>query len=86
MRAHTRDRSGAIFTGAAAAALVTTAALGHVTLDSPNGGEEMEVGTSYQVTWHVHIEHDTQNWDLHYSTEGPSGPWIDLAIDLPAGS
>ncbi|MGE3181640.1 MAG: hypothetical protein AB7N71_08420 [Phycisphaerae bacterium] len=58
----------------------------HVDLDSPNGGESFEVGSNVTVHWHVAIQHNTQNWDLWYSTTGPVGPWIEIASDLPAGN
>jgi len=58
---------------------------GHVTLSDPNGGETLEVGSIYIIRWTVAIPHDIQNWDLWYSTTGSGGPWIVIALDLPAG-
>lgn len=60
-------------------------AAGHVTLDEPNGGEVLEVGSAFLIEWHVQIQHDTQNWHLFYSTTGENGPWISIAISLPPG-
>ncbi len=57
----------------------------HVALDEPNGGELLEVGSTFTITWHVVIQHNLQNWDLWYSTTGPNGPWIAIAMDLPMG-
>ena len=57
----------------------------HVALDEPNGGEGLEAGSTFTITWHVIIQHDLQNWDLWYSTTGANGPWIAIAMDLPAG-
>lgn len=65
--------------------LTVHTASAHVALDQPNGGETLEVGSVYTITWHVLIQHDTQNWDLWYSTTGSGGPWIAIATDLPAG-
>ena len=58
---------------------------GHVTLDDPNGGEVLEPGTVFTIEWHIVIAHNLQNWDLWYSTSGPGGPWIVIAMNLPAG-
>ena len=63
-----------------------TAARAHVTLDDPNGGEVLEVGSVFTIEWHINIAHNLQNWDLWYSTTGSSGPWTTLAMNLPAGS
>ena len=38
-----------------------------------------------QISWHVTISHDLQNWDLWYSVTGDGGPWIPIATDLPPG-
>lgn len=59
-------------------------AAGHVNLDAPLGGESVEVGDTLLIEWSVFIEHDTQDFDLWYSTEGSDGPWIDIAQDIPA--
>ena len=71
---------------AAAMLLTTNSALGHVQLDAPNGGEMLEVGSMFTVEWHIVIAHNQLNWDLWYSTDGPNGPWIVIAMDLPPGS
>ncbi len=63
-----------------------TAARAHVTLDDPNGGEMLEVGSVFTITWHIVIAHNLQNWDLWYSTTGSTGPWTIIALNLPAGS
>ncbi len=68
------------------AALAAVPASAHVILDAPNGGEQLEEGSAFTVTWHILIAHDLQNWDLWYSTEGANGPWISIAQNLPAGS
>jgi glucose/arabinose dehydrogenase len=57
----------------------------HVNLLLPDGGEELVAGTVYTIVWTVTIDHALENWDLHYSTTGVGGPWIPIAIDLPAG-
>ena len=58
----------------------------HVILDAPNGGEVLIAGTIFVITWHVQISHNLQNWDLWYSTSGPAGPWIPIAMNLFPGS
>ena len=63
-----------------------TPARAHVVLDAPNGGEVLEVGSVYTVTWHIMIAHTAQNWDLWYSTTGSGGPWTPIHMDLPPGS
>ncbi len=55
-------------------------------LDDPNGGEQLEVGSVFTVTWHILIQHNQQNWDLWYSTTGSNGPWTTIAMNLPPGS
>jgi hypothetical protein len=50
--------------------LISSSVFGHVFLLSPTGGEVLEVGTTYEVSWRVTVPHDTINWDLHYSTSG----------------
>ena len=63
-----------------------TAARAHVRLDDPNGGEVLEVGSVFTITWTILIAHNLQNWDLWYSTTGSAGPWSTLVMNLPAGS
>lgn len=60
-------------------------ARGHVTLNDPNGGEVMEVGTTFTIEWQIAIAHSLQNWDLWYSNSGAGGPWMEIAMDLPPG-
>lgn len=66
--------------------LVVAPVQAHVQLDTPNGGEQLEVGSVYTVQWHILISHSLLNWDLAYSVTGPNGPWIVIASNLPAGS
>ena len=42
-----------------------TAAHAHVTLDDPNGGEVLEVGSVFTIKWRINIAHNLQNWDLY---------------------
>ena len=64
---------------------LAAAAAAHVTLIAPNGGEVLESGSTYTIRWEVAVEHDLENWDLWYSTNGPDGPYLVIAEDLPAG-
>jgi hypothetical protein len=66
-------------------AVLTAPSWAHVNLLEPSGGEVLPAGTTFTIEWQVHIQHNTQNWDLRYSTLGPSGPWTDIAINLPPG-
>ncbi|MCH8343992.1 MAG: hypothetical protein IH983_08385 [Planctomycetes bacterium] len=79
-------RSNKIILLAAVLALFVSSARAHVILDDPNGGEQLEVGSSFTVTWHIQIAHNLQNWDLWYSTTGSNGPWTTIAMNLPPGS
>ena len=65
--------------------LASTGAQAHVVLDSPLGGESLIGGFPFTVEWRVTDPHDTENWDLWYSTSGSQGPWLDIATDLPMG-
>ena len=67
-------------------ALLASSASAHITLNSPTGGETLSVGQTFEVKWKITIQHALQNWDIHYSVSGPSGPWLPVALDLPAGS
>lgn len=60
-------------------------ACGHVTLNDPNGGEVVEVGTTFTIEWQIVVAHELENWDLWYSNSGEGGPWIEIAIDLLPG-
>lgn len=71
--------------GTAVCCMLTVAASGHVALDDPNGGETLDAGSVFTITWHVAVQHDTVDWDLWYSTDSPAGPWTEIAMDLPAG-
>lgn len=60
-------------------------AYAHVDLDAPNGGESFDAGSDVTIRWHVATMHNTLDWDLWYSLDGPNGPWIVIAEDLPRG-
>ena len=57
-----------------------------MTLDAPDGGEQLEVGSSFEIEWHIHIQHNTQDWDLWYSTTSPEGPWIPVGVGVHFGN
>ena len=57
----------------------------HVELDYPNGGEQFTEGEVIAVEWHVLIEHQLLNWDLWFSVTSSTGPWEEIAVDLPLG-
>lgn len=58
----------------------------HVLLTAPNGGESLEAGEVFTITWQVQIAHSLQDWDLWYSRTDPGGEWIVIAFDLPPGT
>ncbi len=64
------------------ALVAASPAAAHVELDSPNGGEALEVGSVYTIGWHDTITHGPANYDLWYSETGADGPWIEIAMDL----
>ncbi|MGI9456362.1 MAG: dockerin type I repeat-containing protein [Aeoliella sp.] len=67
-------------------ALLSPAALrAHVELDSPNGGETLNVGSTFTIQWHPSVQHDTIDWDLWYSTTSSNGPWNVISLNLPLG-
>lgn len=57
----------------------------HVHLNSPNGGEVLNPGTTVTIEWNIIIQHNSLNWDLEYSTTGAAGPWMVIAMDQPIG-
>ena len=82
---------------AAVLALAAGPANGHITVDSPNGGEVFEVGSVVTITWHITITHTLLNWDLAYSHVNPQcdpaarsclgvGPWTVIALNQPPGN
>lgn len=80
------SRSKTLLLMAAVLALSASPARAHVTLDAPNGGEQLQVGSVFSITWRIAIQHNLLNWDLWYSTTGAGGPWTPIATNLPAGS
>ena len=71
----------------AVALLLGGAVHGHVLLLDPNGGEELLVGSVSTVRWQVTGgNYNPLNWDLWYSTDSETGPWLELDYNLPAGS
>lgn len=67
-------------------ALVAKPATAHVEILSPNGGETLTAGDSFALEWMPTVaSHDTQNFDIWYSTASADGPWTTVAMNLPAG-
>ncbi len=67
-------------------AVFVASADAHIRVITPNGGEQLDVGSTVTVEWTIIIQHNQLNWDMWYSTTGPDGPWIEVAVDLPAGN
>jgi hypothetical protein len=61
-------------------------ALAHVVINSPNGGETLMGGSSHVIEWMPDVApHDTQKFDVWYSTASADGPWTSIATNLPPG-
>lgn len=84
MKAHRYALRG-LSVNMAFAALFSTSGYAHVGLNEPIGSESLVVGSTFQIEWQVHVQHDTIDWDLWYSTESDTGPWEEIALDLPLG-
>ena len=77
--------SSAIILATGLLALAASPASAHVAMDYPNGGEIFYEGDTVTIEWHVVIQHSLLNWDLWYSISGNTGPWTEIAVDLPPG-
>jgi hypothetical protein len=54
----------------------------HVELDYPKGGEAFFVGDTINIEWHILVNHNQNNWDLFFSSDG-GGTWQPIQFDLP---
>ncbi len=54
----------------------------HVGLDYPSGGEVFSPGTTVGILWTELVPHDTENWDLFYSSDGGT-TWDTIMMDIP---
>ncbi|MCH8824535.1 MAG: hypothetical protein IH984_13625 [Planctomycetes bacterium] len=86
MRFHQWLNVSVLLVVAVASLAIAKPASAHVVLDMPNGGEMLEVGSTFTIQWHITHSDFLQNWDLWYSTTGAAGSWIPIATNLPAGS
>lgn len=77
-----RRLSGSAWAVALFFILLAAQARAHVALDSPNGGETLEVGSVTRIGWTDVVSHGPADFDLWYSTTGPEGPWIVIAMNL----
>jgi len=50
--------------------MLPNGALAHVELINPQGGETFYSGDTVVIQWKQLATHDTQNWELYYSTDG----------------
>ncbi len=57
----------------------------HVMLDTPNGDEQLTVGSEYVIRWHPAPAHPMGDWDLWYSSDGNTGTWKPIIMDLYPG-
>lgn len=63
-------------------ALITIHSEAHVSLLSPNGGENYNSGETVTIEWQVIIPHNSLNWDLYFSGDG-GNTWDIIQIDIP---
>ncbi|MGD2033575.1 MAG: T9SS type A sorting domain-containing protein [Bacteroidales bacterium] len=63
------------------AIVIIPTANAHVSLEYPVGGESFHPGEMVTISWVILIQHNQNNWDLYYSTDGGE-TWEDLALDL----
>lgn len=54
----------------------------HVRLDHPQGGESFYPGQEITIEWTILIQHDTENFDLYFSTDGGLS-WEGLQLNIP---
>lgn len=61
--------------------------LGHVIVNSPNGGERLTGGASHTIAWEPAVApHDTQRFEVFYSLASADGPWTSIASNVPPGN
>ncbi|MBL7113508.1 MAG: hypothetical protein ISS19_16340 [Bacteroidales bacterium] len=53
----------------------------HVGLLHPTGGETFNPGDTVLIRWEEIVSHDTQNWDLYFSSDGGSA-WDTIQVDI----
>ncbi len=63
------------------AVLFFTSLNAHVNIIYPEGGEVFDPGQEVTIEWEIIIQHDTQNWDLYFSTDG-GATWEDLELNI----
>lgn len=86
MNAETVAPARPIFLALAALVLLSGTGFAHISVLAPNGGEVFTVGEQVTIQWTVLVTHNTQNWDIFYSTTGAS-PWTEFHMDItPTGS
>ena len=67
--------------------VITTghAARAHIEIISPNGGEILVGDDLHVIEWEILESHAFLSWDIWYSENGLTGPWIPIAAGLPPG-
>ena len=59
----------------------------HVIINSPDGGETLTGGASHLIEWEPAVApHDTQRFEVFYSTASADGPWTSIAGNVPPGN
>ncbi len=54
-----------------------------VTLTSPDGGEQYDIGSTHAVSWTASDSAGVDSVNVDYSLAGPAGPWLPVAHRLP---
>lgn len=60
-------------------------ALAHIRVLSPNGGETLFAGGSFEIEWEILIPHNLEHWDLYYARDLGPGNWVPIVLDLDPG-
>ncbi len=54
----------------------------HVSLDNPVGEETFISGSTLTIAWTELVAHNTQYWDLHFSSDG-GATWEPIQVNIP---
>lgn len=83
---YTRQRTVRTMIAGTGLLCLAAPSLAHINVLAPNGGEVFNAGDQVSIEWVIAVAHQTQDWDVWYSTTGALGPWIPIAMDLPVGN
>jgi hypothetical protein len=75
-------KSGRLLIALLAFVSLAASAAAHVSLDYPIGGETFTAGEIVTVQWHILVQHDQEDWDLYFSSDGGT-TYDPIELDLP---